>query len=394
MNLNGWILDVLARWLRLDQESMIRFPPGACDRVLVEWFLLLLEIYALVAVLWIGWRSMRRSDDPPRPSLARTLRAVLLALGAAAVFYGALEWAVRGYVATQAQPNFLPHPLYLWRFRPNLRDFELMTPAGPMHFDTNAEGLRDADVAPVKPPDEFRIVVLGDSATFGQSVPQEQIYSAQLQKLLTEKYPGRKFRVINGGVPGYSMLQGYYRLQRELMDRYHPDLVVVNEFNEFSNRQLGEFDSVVPRSELECRLKELLWSSTVYMTARKMAARFSHPGLVPSPVLTGPREVLLADEETVDYLKRFIALFKRTGTRAIFVMWRRPGYWSETYRQLLAGEDPSRLLAADYNPYLLQQHGKVFWLPNDPSHHPSATGHLLMAQALLRTIVERRMVGE
>jgi len=390
MNLNGPILDALFRWLRVNEESLLQYPPGQPDRVLIEWALLIVEVWLLVWL--VSWALKRKSKDAV-PPVRGILRALVVAVSVLVVSFGVLEWAVAGYVAKQPLPTMLPHPLYMWRYRPNLKSFEMPTPVGPMFFDTNGEGLRSGDVPSVKAPGELRVIVLGDSHTFGQSVDFDKIYATRLQGLLRTQYPGRKIRVINGGVNGYSLLQGYYLLEQELM-KYQPDLVVVNEFNEFSNGQAKEFDTVVPRGWLECKVKELLWKSQVYMTARKMAARFTHPKETwTAPAPSSPQLQMMPDDESVEYLQRFIKLFKSHGIRGIFVMYRRPGYWNATYQKLLAGEDPSRLVAVDYNAYLLTgENGKVFWLPGDPSWHPSAQGHLLMARALLSTIVQNKML--
>lgn len=417
MNFNGPILEALSRWLRFDEESLLQYPPGQAERVLVEWALLMVELWVLLALVRWGWRSWRKRPGPvpaeapqpgkgrrrkqstevqaapPAPSpVRRIVHAATVAVGGIAITLAVIEWAVATYVATQQMPTMIPHPLYMWRYRPNLRSFQMPTPVGPMYFDTNGEGLRNADVPAVKDPGELRVIVLGDSHTFGQSVDYDKIYSTQLEALLGKQYPGKKIRVINGGVNGYSLLQGYYLLEQELM-KYQPDLVVVNEFNEFSNGQVKEFDTVVPRGWLERKVKELLWRSQAYMTVRKLMAprRVDHEIQAPQP--QSPTQQMLPDDESVEYIQRFIKLFKDHRIKGIFVMYRRPGYWNSTYQRLLAGEDPHRLVAVDYNAFLLQQNGSVFWLPNDPSWHPSAQGHFLMAQALLQTIVQNKMLG-
>jgi len=106
----------------------------------------------------------------------------------------------------------------------------------------------------------------------------------------------------------------------------------------------------------------------------------------------GPQHQLNPDEDTIEYMSRFVKLFKSRNMRAIFVMWRRPMYWKDTFDKLLKDADPSRWIAVDYNPFLLRQHGNEFWLKNDPSHHPSPQGHLWMAVALCNTILEHRML--
>jgi lysophospholipase L1-like esterase len=70
-----------------------------------------------------------------------------------------------------------------------------------------------------------RILALGDSHTYGTSIPEDQSYPAQLQRLLDERMPGR-FSVINLGIPGMSTTQVRRRLPAHVA-RYGPDIVLV-----------------------------------------------------------------------------------------------------------------------------------------------------------------------
>ena len=69
----------------------------------------------------------------------------------------------------------------------------------------NPQGLRDD--APIGPkiPDEKRLLVLGDSITFGARVRTDETYCHHLERLLAEA--GRPWRVLNGGVTGYDPAQ-------------------------------------------------------------------------------------------------------------------------------------------------------------------------------------------
>ena len=97
---------------------------------------------------------------------------------------------------------------------------------------TNSLGLRGPAVRPASP-DLFRVLFLGESSTFGWDVPYESSYAALLQRLLAEDGRGREVEVINGGMPGYTLVQGYGLLLR-LELRLDPDVVLVAfGFNDF-----------------------------------------------------------------------------------------------------------------------------------------------------------------
>ena len=86
----------------------------------------------------------------------------------------------------------------------------------------NSQGLRGEEI-PVRQPGESRILVLGDSMTFGHGVDDEETYSAQLQLLL--RGDGSDVHVINAGVRGYGTDHAYRFFVSRLRD-LHPDLVV------------------------------------------------------------------------------------------------------------------------------------------------------------------------
>jgi hypothetical protein len=70
----------------------------------------------------------------------------------------------------------------------------------------SAQGFRDRVFGP-KAPDEFRILMLGDSYTQGNPVATEDTVPKQLETLLAKEAPGKKISVVNGGCGGAGPLQ-------------------------------------------------------------------------------------------------------------------------------------------------------------------------------------------
>ncbi len=96
-------------------------------------------------------------------------------------------------------------------------------------YHINADSLRDRyDYAVEKPSDTFRIVVLGDSFTYGLYVKDGENYSEVLEdnlnKLDCKNY--KKFEVLNMGVSGYDLR---YNIERFKIrgQKYNPDLVIL-----------------------------------------------------------------------------------------------------------------------------------------------------------------------
>ncbi len=99
---------------------------------------------------------------------------------------------------------------------------------------TNAQGLRDRDYPYAKPRGTRRIVVLGDSYTWGFDVGDDEIFTEVLERRLVGG--PERVDVINTGVSGWGTDQEYLFFMDEGL-RYNPDLVVLafyvlNDFNE------------------------------------------------------------------------------------------------------------------------------------------------------------------
>jgi lysophospholipase L1-like esterase len=90
---------------------------------------------------------------------------------------------------------------------------------------TNSFGYRDAEIPVEKGKDAIRVLVIGDSVTFGHGVSEADTYSDQLERMLNRENPGHHFDVINTAVPGNSPFQEYYDLKRGLV--FDPDIVVI-----------------------------------------------------------------------------------------------------------------------------------------------------------------------
>lgn len=69
-------------------------------------------------------------------------------------------------------------------------------------IDINSNGFRDDEIPATKKPGESRALVLGDSITFGVSVPKEYTYVERTEGYLTAESRNGKVSVINGGVEG------------------------------------------------------------------------------------------------------------------------------------------------------------------------------------------------
>jgi lysophospholipase L1-like esterase len=107
----------------------------------------------------------------------------------------------------------------LYGLKPNARALQ----TGVL-VQTNSLGFRENEYPLERPSDTRRIVVLGDSYTFGLGVEFGQTYGKQLEARMSRALGPTE--VINFGVSGYNTLQELATL-REIAARYRPDLIIV-----------------------------------------------------------------------------------------------------------------------------------------------------------------------
>jgi len=100
--------------------------------------------------------------------------------------------------------------------------FEL-DPENPL---INSDGFRDREF-PVAKSEVKRIMMLGDSVTFGRGVPLESTFPKLLEQLFNRNdRTGRRYEVMNVGVPGYNTRQEleFFEVKGR---KYAPDLLVI-----------------------------------------------------------------------------------------------------------------------------------------------------------------------
>ena len=132
----------------------------------------------------------------------------------------------------------------LYQYSAQSKRLKLMKPLADMrifgaHIQTNDQGFRDRQAhIPPKQPGEYRIVVLGDSFTFGPGVEYDHLYTTLLGSRLARTHP--EVKVINLAVEGYNIIQ-YEAVLEEVGLKLQPDLVLLAMFpvNDF---EMDDYD--------------------------------------------------------------------------------------------------------------------------------------------------------
>jgi len=225
------------------------------------------SIFLSMGVIFLPPRQTSARDSMRADKLRRGLSWTLYALALAAVFEGVSRLALSspaflGRVAANDDPSWRLrwvashgatgrlqyeidewHPRRGWALKPNLRDVPVQR---GKTLSSNSRGVRgrrehgDAKAAGVT-----RILVLGDSFTFGEDVGDDETYSHHLGEMLP------RAEVINLGVHGYGHDQMLIYLQEEI-GRYRPHVVILGFLTGDMERNVLSFrDYAKPRFVLE-----------------------------------------------------------------------------------------------------------------------------------------------
>lgn len=142
------------------------------------------------------------------------------------------ELALRLFAPQNTEPN----PRGLYANDPEL-DFVLTpqqsgisrSPEWNVKVETNSLGIRERELTN-KAIGERRILILGDSFTFGAGVETDEAYPRRVEEFLrAEGCP--EAMVINAGIPAYSTLQEAIWFKR-IVDLIQPDAVILGFFSE------------------------------------------------------------------------------------------------------------------------------------------------------------------
>ena len=124
-----------------------------------------------------------------------------------------------------------------WKSKPNLRNMKIFD---DKILNTNSKGFRGKkDFLYLKNKERLRILILGDSYTFGDEVSDDETYSYYLQEMLPHT------EVINLGVHGYGHdhHDQMLILLKEEGVKYKPDIVILGFIRNDMSRNLLKFRS-------------------------------------------------------------------------------------------------------------------------------------------------------
>lgn len=159
----------------------------------------------------------------------------IVVLAAVLVMFGLFEVLCRTFLNTGMQ-----YHVEMWRYAVELKRISENSAIGHEHrpganarlmgvdVAINAHGLRNDEIEIAKPKDTARILMLGDSITFGWGVPFDDTMTKVLERELRNR-EALPVDVINTGVGNYNTsMEVEYFLERG--NAFAPDIVVLNYF--------------------------------------------------------------------------------------------------------------------------------------------------------------------
>jgi lysophospholipase L1-like esterase len=142
-------------------------------------------------------------------------------------------------------------------------------------FISNGDRMRNPDVPVERGPDDFRVLCLGDSVTFGWGVRYEEAYPTVLADLLRQALPGREVSVLNASCSGYTAHQGLEMLRRRGL-KYRPDVVTIW----FGWNDTGRWDGMTDTEHARLFAREhRLTSIATYRVLSYLLRRSQHEGV-------------------------------------------------------------------------------------------------------------------
>ena len=358
---------------------------------------------------------MERSTSPTRPRSVRLLFFNLaLPLVAASIPCLAAEAVLRLLAFPSDTPGlFLKVASEVeWSGRPSSRG---MFAGVPVAF--NSLGLRDRERSMQRTPGTKRILMLGDSMTFGMGVAEEETFPRVTEGLLNASQTRGQapVEILNFSLPGYNTLHELAQL-KELGLAFHPDVVVVGFFYndvELSTVQGRRLARTIPAaagvagppslprrvwldvdagvSALQHRSLLYAWvASRLGAAIRQLGAKgFGQVGKINDQYVDSNQNWQLMQAALLE-MKRLCEQRDIQLVIAIIPAMARfteSGYPIKAYHEAVSGFCRAQSITClDLLPAFWGLDGTKFWISLTDGH-PDARGHRIIAEALARFLV-------
>jgi hypothetical protein len=246
---------------------------------------------------------------------------------------------------------------------------------------TNSAGLPDYDYAKAKPPNTFRIVLLGSSYSMPAGVPLESSWQQVLEDRLNGQRDGRRYEVVNFSVGGYDPRQLLAVLEHRAI-AYDPDLILVD--MTLNSPRIFRIDEAYHRSFVTQSRSHPFWHS---FALESLSGHLQADG--PSDFLPAVKASAVF-KQTLSEFRSFAADHR---TPLCFVILQHDSRRAEETLQLGSQLRQAASCVIDTSPaFRGERFSDLTILKIDP--HPNARAQAIFAREVFAFLVAHRMLAE
>ena len=218
-------------------------------------------LFDLMVIVFLLETFFLLADRKPKQRRAISVRLLAVGLG---VFFAITVVEILG-VVLEIEP--------LQRCtvnRPNL-DVRWQNEEFDIRIVTNDQGLREPHHIEANHPGKYRVIVVGDSMTFGHGVNYQQTYPYLAQQQLQDEYDRRDIEIVNVSRQGAGPRE-YLQYLRDCIPQWKPDLIVLGFYTGNDNPVQQPY---IPRTEqqLQTLYDEIVNDNRPHFLMRSVVCR-------------------------------------------------------------------------------------------------------------------------
>ncbi len=248
---------------------------------------------------------------------------------------------------------------------------------------TNRWGMRDRDYEKQKPPQTYRIAVLGASQVMGAGVEDNETFENLIEDRLNREYAkGRykKYEILNFAVSGYSPLERMMSLEKKILD-FQPDAL-------FYVAHERDADKAVQHTVERIRSGIAVPYPYLQEIVRKAGITKEMPEVEASRRLSPYRS-----EITGWVYRRIVDICRKNNIIPVWIF--RPSVEQELkmkkVKELFRLARAANFIIIDLTDVYQKEDIPSLWL-TEWDHHPNAKGHKLLADRLYQEMLRENQV--
>lgn len=271
-----------------------------------------------------------------------------------------LTWlSKRSVHEKNTKPLYRDDPQLLWRLDPGIQINSFnhhFAPDGeeqPIQITINDDGYRGRKLNESADGSPARVLCLGDSNFFGYPLDDHDTLPFVLEETLNRNCPRSRWEVVNAGVPGYTIVQGWKWYQSQFQ-QHHFDVLMLSFLNNDAWRQpnsdaqlfQNKSSSIQPLAELARQSRLVNWTESWFrreIPKQRYVPRVSkedyatHYRLLVEAAQNAGTRVLILDYRAYDQYEPYSQVLRQLATE------KQIDYIFVGGRVVAAVEDPANL---------------------------------------------------